>query len=157
MNKILIIVLLVIIVGGGFILFNREAVAPTPDTEDPTGDEREVAYTNASSDMIIVDSPEPGERITSPLTIRGEARGQWYFEASFPFSIVDWDGRIIAESFATAQDDWMTEEFVAFEGALEFQTPDTSVSDRGWLIIRNDNASGLPENDRAIEIPILFQ
>ncbi|MDZ4284619.1 MAG: Gmad2 immunoglobulin-like domain-containing protein [Patescibacteria group bacterium] len=112
--------------------------------------------TNLSDDLIRVTSPEPGAVITSPLTIRGEARGNWYFEATFPVVLVDWDGRIIAEHYAEAKSDWMTTDFVPFEAMLEFVVPDTSVSDRGALILRNANPSGLPDYDAAIEIPVRF-
>lgn len=108
------------------------------------------------SDLIHVISPEPGAMITSPLTIRGEARGNWFFEASFPVVLVDWDGRIIMEHHAEAKSDWMTSNFVPFEAVLEFVSPDITMSDRGALILRKDNPSGLPEHDAAIEIPIRF-
>ncbi|MDP2676953.1 MAG: Gmad2 immunoglobulin-like domain-containing protein [bacterium] len=114
-------------------------------------------------DIIRLDSPRPNQVITSPLTITGEARGTWYFEASFPIILVDWDGRIIAQHYAQAQDEWMTENFVPFVGALEFEKPydDTgNVPDfmkRGSLILQKDNPSGLPQFDDALEIPILFE
>lgn len=108
------------------------------------------------TDLIQIDNPRPNQKITSPLIIEGQARGYWFFEASFPVVLVDWDGRIIAQGIAQTQSDWMTEEFVPFEAELTFETPDTSVSNRGALILRKDNPSGLPENDDALEIPIEF-
>ena len=97
---------------------------------------------------------KPGNIIKSPLTITGEARGYWYFEASFPVVLVDWDGKIIAEGIATAQDEWMTEDFVPFEATLEFTKP--SYGENGALILQKDNPSDLPELDDALEIPIKF-
>ncbi|KKW35209.1 MAG: hypothetical protein UY82_C0046G0011 [Candidatus Uhrbacteria bacterium GW2011_GWC2_53_7] len=121
-----------------------------------------ISYTNASEDLIMVTSPALNEKISSPLAISGKARGPWYFEATAPVLLVDWDGRIIAESYITAQDNpsteletgWMTEDFVPFTGTLEFPVP--SLYPRGALIFRNSNPSGLPENDRAVDIPIRF-
>lgn len=111
-------------------------------------------------DLIRVTSPKPGDVITSPLTIRGEARGNWYFEASFPISLTNWDGLIIAEHYAQAQGEWMTEEYVPFEAVLEFDTPLNPLGQdfmkNGTLILRKDNASGLPEHDDAFEIPVKF-
>ena len=106
-------------------------------------------------DLIHIDSPRPNQNITSPLEIKGEARGAWFFEGDFPVVLTNWDGLIIAEGYATALGEWMTEEFVPFEAELEF-TVDTSVSDKGSLILQKDNPSGLPENDDALEIPIIF-
>ncbi|XKT74829.1 MAG: Gmad2 immunoglobulin-like domain-containing protein [Patescibacteria group bacterium UBA2163] len=125
--------------------------------EDVTRD-WEAAYTNASEDLIVVNSPEVGDSVSSPLTISGEARGYWFFEATFPIVIVDWDGRIIAEHYAEAEGDWMTEEFVPFTATLEFDTPTAgALINRGAIILQRSNASGLPENDAALEIPIVFE
>lgn len=105
---------------------------------------------------IFVTTPQTGAQITSPLQIEGEARGFWYFEASFPVVLVDWDGRIIAEGYAEAQTNWMTEAFVPFKAELLFDKPEGD-NNRGALILRKDNPSGLPEHDDAIEVPIVFQ
>jgi len=119
-------------------------------------------HIKSKSDLIVVDEPRPLSVITSPLTVRGQARGNWYFEASFPIVLTDWDGRIIAQWYATAQDEWMTEDFVPFEGVLEFESPVFEGADkdhfsrRGALIFQKDNPSGLPEHDDALEIPIWF-
>src|SRR3989338_5821827 len=112
----------------------------------------------AYKDLIEITSPQPNEEITSPLVVRGQARGNWYFEATFPIVLVDWDGRIIAESFAQAQGEWMKEEYVPFEGKLVFNGPTDAgpQSLLGTLILRKDNPSGLPEHDDAFEIPVRF-
>lgn len=104
---------------------------------------------------IVVTSPTSGGTVTSPLTVSGRARGPWFFEASFPLVLVDWDGRIIAEGHATADGEWMTEEFVDFTGTVEFEKP--TFDTRGTLILRKDNPSGLPEHDDAIEVPVVFE
>jgi peptidylprolyl isomerase len=107
------------------------------------------------ADLITIDNPRPNQEIESPLAVRGEARGYWFFEASFPVILTDWDGMIIAQGIAQAQDDWMTEDFVPFEATLEFEVPD--YNNKGTLILKKDNPSGLPENDDALEIPIIFK
>ena len=104
--------------------------------------------------VIRVDSPRPGAVIESPLVITGQARGTWFFEGDFPIVLVDLDGLIIAEGYATAQGEWMTEEFVPFEGRLEFNVPE--LYNRGTLILQKDNPSDLPENDDALEVPVEF-
>ncbi|MBI4592490.1 hypothetical protein HY733_03525 [Candidatus Uhrbacteria bacterium] len=104
---------------------------------------------------LVVTSPTKDSIITSPLTITGEAPGFWYFEATFPIVLVNWDGLVIAEGYATAQGEWMTEEMVPFTATLEFETPE--YGDNGALILQKGNPSGLPENDDAIEISIRFK
>ncbi|MFC1678539.1 Gmad2 immunoglobulin-like domain-containing protein [Patescibacteria group bacterium] len=107
-------------------------------------------------DLIKLDNPRPNQKVTSPLTIKGQARGYWFFEGDFPIVLTNWDGLIIAEGYATADGEWMTEDFVAFEAELTFDASD-ELYKRGSLILQKDNPSGLPENDDALEIPVLFE
>jgi hypothetical protein len=109
----------------------------------------------SKDDLIVVESLVPNAEISSPLTITGKARGTWFFEASFPIIIADWDGIIIGSGYATANEDWMTEEYIPFSATIEFTKP--SGKNNGFLILRKDNPSGLPENDNALEIPVIFK
>jgi hypothetical protein len=118
---------------------------------------RENASHTTYKDLITIESPTSGETIFSPLIVRGEARGQWFFEASFPITVVDWDGRIIGEGHAEAQGEWMTSEYVPFEGTISFTVPPDTPYKRGTIIFRKDNPSGLPEHDDAFEVPVLFR
>jgi hypothetical protein len=43
---------------------------------------------NCKAGMILLDSPAPGSTIVSPLTVRGKARGTWFFEGDFPMVII---------------------------------------------------------------------
>ncbi|MFW5744447.1 MAG: Gmad2 immunoglobulin-like domain-containing protein [Spirochaetota bacterium] len=108
-----------------------------------------------------IDAPRPGDVVESPLVVRGEARGTWYFEADFPVVLVDWDGLIIAEGAARAEQDWMTEDFVPFRAELSFESPyekrDPDFMQRGTLILQRANPSGLPENDAAVEVPLRYR
>lgn len=118
------------------------------------------AHIESKRDLIRVTAPEPQETISQPLTITGEARGYWFFEGDFPVILTDWDGRIIAEHYATANGDWMTEEFVPFSATVEYENPYEAGSPdfmrQGTLILKRDNPSGLPENDDALEFPVRF-
>lgn len=136
----------------------RDTSASTPDTAGATLPDVPAdiqAHIDEHADLIRLESPEPLTVIESPLEVTGRARGFWYFEASFPVVLVDWDGLIIAEGVATADGEWMTEEFVPFHATLEFDTPD--YGERGTLILQKHNASGLPEHDDALEVPIRFE
>jgi len=107
------------------------------------------------TNLIVVDTPRPNQIISSPLVIKGKARGSWFFEASFPVVLTNWDGLIIASGVASAGEGWMTAEFVPFTAELQFKNPE--YKNNGTLILKKDNPSGLPENDDALEIPILFE
>ncbi len=78
--------------------------------------------------------------------------------------LTDWDGLIIAQSIATLKDDpavtggagWMTTDFVPFKATLTFTVDKNAYSNKGTLILRKDNPSGLPEHDDALEIPVIL-
>lgn len=105
------------------------------------------------ADIIKVTTPISNAMVQSPLKVTGEARGCWYFEASFPVRLFDANGKELAVKPAQAQGEWMTTELVPFEVILEFTKPKTST---GVLRLEKDNPSGLPEHDQAIEIPVRF-
>jgi hypothetical protein len=151
----------------GFWLLKQNVEAPTHTTDTPNSDTigtlETVSDTTefaSKSDLIRVDSLDVNEVIFSPLTITGEARGYWFFEASFPIVLTNWDGLIIAEGYAQATDEWMTEDFVPFTASIAFDSPyrvgDPDFMRRGTLILQKDNPSGLPEHDDALEMPITF-
>jgi len=104
-------------------------------------------------DKIRVTSPSSEAVVSSPLTVSGEARGTWYFEASFPVKLFDADGNQLAVVPAQAQGDWMTEDYVPFSAVLTFDAPATAT---GTLVFQKDNPSGLPENDDEVRIPVRF-
>lgn len=125
--------------------------------EDPEGEEgdgiEEGLPEPVETSLIRVDSPLPGATISSPLVVRGEARGQWYFEADFPVRLLDATGRELAVVPAQAQGEWMTTDFVPFEALLNFAT---STTDTGFLVLEKSNPSGLPENADEVRVPVRF-
>ncbi len=102
-----------------------------------------------------ITKPDLTNPVSSPMNVKGRARGYWFFEGSFPVYVLDWDGRIIAQTIAKAQGEWMTEDYVPFEANIIFDIP--SYGDRGAIILKRDNPSGLPESDGAVEFPIIFR
>lgn len=106
-----------------------------------------------SDDIIRVTMPQPSDTIQSPVKVQGEARGTWYFEASFPISVVDGNGVMLGQGIAQAQGEWMTTEFVPFEATIEFTSPQGAT---GSVIFSKDNPSGLPENDASLSVPVRF-
>lgn len=132
----IILIIIAIVIAAGFVVgsWGGSVVAPTHD-------------------LIKVTSPLVGTTVTSPLVITGEARGNWFFEASFPIKLLDANGTMIATGFAQAEGDWMTEEFVPFRSEIQFMAPLTS---SGTIVLEKDNPSGLPENDDSFVWPIEF-
>ncbi|HTM67858.1 MAG TPA: Gmad2 immunoglobulin-like domain-containing protein [Candidatus Binatia bacterium] len=107
----------------------------------------------ANDDMVRVTSPRSGDLVASPLAVSGEARGTWYFEATFPVKLLDADGKVVATGSAQAQGDWMTRDFVPFKATLTFPKPATAT---GTLVLEKDNPSGLAENAASVSVPVRF-
>ncbi len=102
---------------------------------------------------ILVTTPQPNQIVSSPFTVEGQARGNWFFEASFPIQLIDDQGKILGQSYVQAQGDWMTENLVSFKGEINYQL---AAKTTGKLVLKNDNPSGLPQYDKKIEIPVII-
>lgn len=108
---------------------------------------------------IVVSSPLPETTVSaSPITIKGRAVGNWFFEASAPVDVVNWDGLIIGSGYVTvdAPYDWMTTDFVPFTGTVSYDASQLGPYNYGWIIMKKDNPSGEPQFDDALEFKILF-
>lgn len=103
---------------------------------------------------VVVDTPRVGEVVSSPLEVKGKARGFWYFEAAIPVALKDQAGNVLVRQHLQAKSDWMTEDHVPFEGTLEFTPPSAEV---GVLVIEKNNPSGLPGRDASFEVPVRFR
>ncbi len=140
MTKQIIIILSIFLIAiGVFIVFRSQ------EPEFEAGDCRNF------KDEIIITSPLPGQVIDSPLVLKGEVRGNWMFEANLPVQLEDENGNVIQQWYAMAKSDWMTENFVPFEGELEFLSLEAGL---GKMIFAKDNPSGLPENDKFCFVPV---
>lgn len=125
---------------------SEEKETPTPVAVDNSEKER-------SKNLLVVYSPKENELVSSPLVIKGKARGQWFFEASFPVELTDENYNPVEVHFVTAVENWMTEEFVPFTDTLKFSPPATK---NGYLILHKANPSGLPENANSDTIKVSF-
>jgi len=148
-KTILFIAVLLIILGGAYFFYARQADAPAVPANTSAPE-----YVRASANDIVIASPDPGETVGSIVDVSGRARGYWYFEASFPLEIVNDAGVTVASGIATAQDEWMTEEFVPFTATLTLTVP---YAGPATLILHKDNPSGDAIRDASISIPIIVQ
>lgn len=123
----------------------------TPDGKTFTED---IGNELEKQNLIRITNPRPNQAIENPLEIRGEARGLWFFEASFPIKLYDGKGNLLGTAIAQAQSDWMTENFVPFTAKLSFSFSGT---EKGALVLEKDNPSGLPENADELRIPVIFK
>ncbi|MBI4276254.1 GerMN domain-containing protein [Candidatus Uhrbacteria bacterium] len=138
-------------IGGSKFMQNKGSV---PETPTPSAVASATPTPTPSTDEPVrVFEPTSGATITSPLLVRGEARGWWFFEASFPVKLIDARGHVVAEAPAQADGEWMTDAFVPFHVELKFDPP---AIPGGYLVLEKDNPSGLPENAASVQIPVQF-
>lgn len=98
-------------------------------------------------DQVQLLKPAPNSTVSSPFEIAGKAPGSWFFEGQILGEIKNAKNESLAIFPLQADGEWMTENLVSFTGSVSFQT--IKAGDTITLIIRNDNPSGLPENDKS--------
>lgn len=113
-----------------------------------------ISYTNASADLIEVVSPLPGAIVGNSFSITGQARGTYYFEASFPVVILGASDEVLVQTYATAQEDWMTENFVPFRADI---TLPGSYGGPAKILLKKDNPSGLSEHDATTSFDVVIE
>lgn len=152
---IAIIGVLLAAVGGGVWYTMQPAAQEAPAAEVvPTENIVSVSYMNASEDDIFVELPGAGDVTGKTFTVKGKARGPWYFEASFPVTLLDGQGAELAQGVALAEGEWMTEEFVPF--SVELTAPQNYIGP-ATLVLKKDNPSGEPEFDASLSVPITVE
>ena len=139
---ILVVIALVIILGGAAIWqYQSKTTVTTADG---------VVWINSSDNDIKFDLLQPKNTVLAKFTVTGEARGPWFFEASFPVEVLDKDGNRLAMEPATADGEWMTEEFVRFSVTLDVGT----YAGPATVVFHKQNASGEAERDASVSYPI---
>lgn len=117
-------------------------------------EKRAIMYVNASSDLIRVTTPPPGAVTGKEFKVMGQARGNWFFEASFPIEVLDKDGKKIAVGIAQAQGEWMTTNFVPF--SADIKIPDSYIGP-ATLVLHKDNPSGEARFDASASYGITIE
>ncbi len=138
-KKYVILLVIVLALGAGWYAWKGQT---------PSGSQSE--WNNADEDMIKLDLVRPGVTVLPKFIVSGEARGPWFFEASFPVEVLDKDGKQIAQGIAQAQGEWMTEEFVPFRAELNVG----DYSGAATIVLKKDNPSDMRENDASLSVPV---
>lgn len=86
MKKRYLVLVLLVLFGFmfGFLLQQANAPKPAPSTislnPEPAPAQKD--------DLIVLTYPLPQGKVASPLVIKGKARGNWFFEATFPVMLL---------------------------------------------------------------------
>jgi len=98
-------------------------------------------------------SIQPNSKVSGKNIIQGIVKGRYFFEGNILINILDANKNILKNGNAMSKGNWMTSDPVLFEGEIDFgDLPKGSA----YIEIHNDNASGLPENDKSILIPVFI-
>jgi hypothetical protein len=98
---------------------------------------------------IIVESPDPGARVSSPVTVSGTAN---VFEANVTVRVLDEAGKELASTFTTAT--CGTGCRGDFSVAVPF--PSQPAGSEGLVVVEDDDAAGMGFPPHRVEIPIVF-
>ena len=148
LNIILLIILAIII--ACLIFFGHKAQAPIINTENIGLDKTSIL---GNKDDLISFSILPFSKVHGILSYRGVIKGGYFFEGNILINVLGADQKVLKKSNAVAKTDWMTAGPVEFEGNIDFAG---LTKGPAYLEIHNDNASGLPQNDKSILIPIII-
>ncbi|HRH26503.1 MAG TPA: hypothetical protein PLF31_03510 [Candidatus Paceibacterota bacterium] len=112
-----------------------------------------------------ITSPRQGQEIMAGFVVRGMSPGYWFFENTAGLELVSASGTVLYQTYASVDEgySWMTEDVVPWTGKLSFDLseiktklglPASLETIDAFLVFKNDNPSGLPENDKSIRIPV---
>lgn len=110
-------------------------------------------FTDQKADGPVIVTPLANSKITSPVTISGTIPKSWTFEANFVIEIQDKNRNVIAASPSQVLFNNETDLIGKFSTLVNFDT--TAIE--GYIVIKSDNPSGLPELQKTFEIPVKFQ
>jgi len=101
--------------------------------------------------LIEIIEPKKNEDLSSPVLVRGRARGYWFFEGDFPIEIRSENGETLAQGVAIAKGQWMTEDWVEFSADLQFEVDEKQPAS---MIFHKQNASGDSEKAKKYVLPV---
>ncbi|QQR50411.1 hypothetical protein IPF86_00615 [Candidatus Nomurabacteria bacterium] len=161
-NLIILVVVIILLLALLFIVKNVPVRAPVgPDGETQTiGNTDEPDYqpvpleVSGNKDDLVFSSIKPGDSIGGEVILLATVQGAYFFEGNIGITIEDTAGNILKQTHGMAITEWMTIGPVTFTSALDLIG---IAPGPGYIVIRADNASGLPEHDKSIKIPVVFQ
>ena len=151
------ILMIVIIVLGVSSIYWFARPAPEKENSNLKPDEEPAVFLSgnreALKEEIIVANLADNNFISSPLEIKGQAKGSWFYEGEFAVRLVSEGGLVLGQGFAFAQTDWMTEGLVGFSAEIEFAPNEAQ---RGGLYFTKSNPAGLAEEEKELIIRVRF-
>lgn len=161
LNSVLLLILIILmIIAIHIMLQNKEYYLEAFQKETPavTVDQLQTPIPKetllGNKNDLISFSIWPNTKVHGVVSYRGVIKNSYFFEANIGINILDANKKIIKSSNAVAKTDWATSGPVSFEGNIDFTGLPTGPA---YFEIHNDNASGIPANDKSVLVPIIIQ
>ena len=105
------------------------------------------------SDLLSF-SVKPWGTVSGGMNLNGIVQGGYFNEGNVLINVIDPDKQVLKAGHGTATTDWMSAGPVSFVATVDF----TGIrKGPAYIEIKRDNASGLPENDKSVTIPVVIQ
>lgn len=114
----------------------------------PGGPPAAEAPAPAEAEEIVVQTPQSGAHVTSPLQVSGVAPANWFFENQFPVQLVDAQGRVIAMAPAYPRVNWLE------PGPKEFDAELTFIGEGPATLVLQEDMPRDGETPRQVRIPV---
>ncbi len=156
-NTVLLVVLVVLMVWAiRVMLRNEDTYMPylAGKQEEPKKVEPVVSLVTGRKDDLVSFSIAPGSKVHGVVAYTGTIKGGYFFEGNIIMHVLNSSKKHIGETHGTATSDWMTAGPVDFKGTLDFSSLPKGPA---YIEIHNDNASGLPENEKSLMFPVVVE
>lgn len=150
-GKVLSWVAVLLVVFGVVYLLQKQSPVLAPEEIEENVSERMMEGNFAD---LVSFSILPNSKVSGVVPYNGAIKGAYFFEANILINVLDQDKNVLLNSNAMATTEWMTVEPVSFEGNIDFTNLPKGPA---YIEIHNDNASGLPENDKSVLVPIIIE
>lgn len=158
LNTVLLFILIILTVIAIFIMFQDKdkyfyQFSQNKDNLDSTNAEVNRKILGNEDDLVFF-SILPGDKVSGLVKFTGSVKNAYFFEANIGINVLDANKKLIKSGHGTAKGEWMTSLPVSFDTSIDFSDVPKGLA---YIEIHNDNASGLPEKDKSILIPVMVE
>ncbi|MFA6301305.1 MAG: Gmad2 immunoglobulin-like domain-containing protein [Candidatus Paceibacterota bacterium] len=156
LNTALLFILIILMIVALLVMFeNKETYFPfwSQNQEGKTSNENELQVFGNKDDLVFL-SVLPNQKVRGVVEITGSVKGGYFFEGNILINVLGKDKNLLQAGNGNATSEWMTAGPVSFKTTIDFSTLPKGPA---YIEVHNDNASGLPENDKSILIPITIE
>ncbi len=132
------------------VIFKPKTVIEDEDSEEESQEKGNFVTKKGLTFQLV--SPLRNSDLGCDFILAGEMPREWFFENSFPYVILV-DGEEILKGSVQGLDDYTVHKTISFSQSI---TCNKKCQGEGEIILRNDNPSGLLENQDEYRVPVTF-